>query len=176
MLKLFGNEAPLRCTKWRSMFLASSASSYFAGRAAARRCSNGGATISGASKPGRTSAASAFGALSATRPTSSLNGRRSNPPAAEEHDPNSVRGLDVAGGSSRHPPCRRPQDFAIHPKGSALGVRANIFYPYQASFWWTRRSLFCQGRARRGRPRARASTPHSDRSAESGGTGRCDPH
>ena len=31
MLKLFGNEAPLRCTKWRSMFLASSASFLFRG-------------------------------------------------------------------------------------------------------------------------------------------------
>ena len=34
-------------------------------------------------------------APSGTRPTSSLNGRRSDPSTAEEHDPNNVRALDA---------------------------------------------------------------------------------
>ena len=165
-LNLLATEAPLRCIKWRSTFRASSAFFCFAGRAAARRCLNGGAIISSSPQPVRISAASASGAPSATRPTSSLNGRRSNPPAAEEHEPNSVQGLDVARGSSWHPPCRRPQDFATRPKASAL----DLFLVGAPQL------IFCQGRARRGRPRARASTRRSGRSAESGGTGRCDPH
>jgi hypothetical protein len=59
VLNLLATEAPLRCTKWRSTFRASSGSSCFVGRAAAGRCSNGGATISVAPKPVKTAAAAA---------------------------------------------------------------------------------------------------------------------
>ena len=73
----------------------------FRGRAAARRRSNGGATICVAPKPVKTSVASASGTPSATRPTSSLNGHRHEPPTAEEHNHSSARGLDAGHQGSR---------------------------------------------------------------------------
>jgi len=96
----FATEAPSRCIKWRSTFRVSRASSCFVGRAAARRCLNGGATIFVAPKSVKISTASASGAPSATRPTSSLNGRRHGP-TAEEHNPSSARGLDAGQEHSR---------------------------------------------------------------------------
>jgi hypothetical protein len=102
---LLANEAPLRCTKWRSMSRASNASSCFVGRAAAGRCSNGGATISVGPKPVKTSATAASGAPSATRPTSSLSGRGRWPRAPEEHDHNSGRGTNADQDGSLHSHC-----------------------------------------------------------------------
>jgi len=61
---------------------------------------NGGATIFVAPKSVKISTASASGAPSATRPTSSLNGRRHGP-TAEEHNPSSARGLDAGQEHSR---------------------------------------------------------------------------
>jgi Transposase DDE domain group 1 len=79
------------------------------GRAAARRCSNGGETISFAPKPVRTSATSASGAPSATRPTSSLNGRRQRTARS--------RGKHDDAGKSRppRPKCERCDSVLAHP-------------------------------------------------------------
>jgi len=73
---LLANEAPLRCTKVRSMFRAGRASFCFVARAAVRRCSSGGTIVSVAPMSVRISTASASGAPSVTKPTLSLNGRQ----------------------------------------------------------------------------------------------------